>query len=367
MSVPFVDLARIHDLLEDEFVRRFRALLKENAYIDGSEVVSLENEFAEVAGTKHAIGLSSGYDALLVGLRAIGIGQGDRVVLPAMTFVATLEAVIHAGAEPVIVDVTPSGLLDLELARDELERARCVIPVHLYGMMVPPAELDEIRSRYDLFILEDAAQAHGAEMGGRVAGSVGLAAAFSFYPTKPLGALGDAGALCSDSEEVMDIARALRVHGQREKNVHHYDGYTARLDNIQAAMLRIKLRHLRGWNAARIEVARSYMEQLSSIPSLRLQGGPIDGSHVYHLFVVLTRKREKLASALQQARIGFGYHYPVPLHQITCYKRYSWYGRSFPNAEEFADCGLSLPIFAGMTTEEVLEVCRVVKEALGDD
>lgn len=365
MRVPFLDLGRVHAPLADAFTSAFRDIVDRSAFVNGPEVRAFEREFATWVGSRHALGCSSGLDAEVIMLRAAGLQPGDRVIVPAMTFIATTEAVTAAGAEPVLVDVDQHGLLDLAQADEAAARsgARAILPVHLFGHMIAPEPLRALAERHGMLLFEDACQAHGAERDGRRAGTLGAASAFSFYPGKNLGALGDGGALCTDSEELLAIATALREHGQTAKYFHTYEGYTARLDTVQAACLALKLPLLDDWNRQRIAAARAYAERLDGMPGLALQARTFDGSHVYHLFVVLSEKRDALASTLKEREIGFGMHYPIPIHRLACYAGHRWAAGDYPMAERYAMRGLSLPVFPGITSEEIDAVCAAVREA----
>lgn len=363
MNVPFLDLGRIHAPLAESFAASFRDIVARSGFVNGPEVRAFESEFATWVGSRHALGCSSGLDAEVIMLRAAGLRPGDRVIVPAMTFIATVEAVTLAGCEPVLVDVDGNGLIDLDAADAAAARtgAKAILPVHLFGQMVDPARLDAVAARHGLLVFEDACQAHGAVRDGRRAGTLGIASAFSFYPGKNLGALGDAGALCTDSEELLRVATALREHGQTAKYYHEYEGLTARLDTIQAAFLSHKLPHLDEWNRQRIAAATRYATGLAGTPRLTLQADARDGSHVYHLFVVLTEDRDALAVALKAHGIGFGMHYPIAIHQLPCYADRPWAAGEFPVSERYARQGVSLPIFPGIRDEEIDRVIEVVR------
>ena len=348
-NVVFNDLSRIHLPLENEFKTVLESIIKNNSFINGKEVEMFEEAYARWIGVEHCVGTSSGFMASVIALQCLSQENRRKVILPAMTFVATLEAIIHAGLEPELVDVTKEGLLDLDQVEDILKRSEPMIvcPVHLYGKMVEPGSLDFLRSKYDSIIFEDACQAHGAQTNGRKAGSVGEASVFSFYPGKNLGALGDAGALCTNSKNIMKQARALREHGQVEKNHYHYCGYTARLDTLQAGFLNIKMRYINEWTDQRVSAAKYYIARLEDMEDIEFQSIVLDGSHVYHLFVIKLSKREALIKRFQISKIQYGLHYPVAIHQMECYRSYHWSQKEFPLAEKYASQGISLPIFPG--------------------
>lgn len=364
--VPFVDMKRMHEPLRAAMESRFADILNRSAFVNGPEVKAFEESFAKWVGTKHCVGLSSGLDAEVIGLRCMGVKPGDKIIAPAMTFIATLEAITAVDAVPVLVDVDAKGLMDLNQAETALKAgARYMLPVHLFGELVDPKALRALADKYGAKIFEDACQAHGARKDGHTAGNIGHASAFSFYPGKNLGALGDGGALNFNDDSMIPMAKALREHGQTKKYYHEYEGYTARLDNLQAALLSVKLPRMDEWTQSRIRAAGRYVEKLQGLKSARLQSTALDGSHVYHLMVLVTPKREELSRAFEAAKIGFGYHYPFAIHQLPCYANREWAKGSFPNSEMYASQGVSMPIFPGMTDAEVDEVCSVVRSVCG--
>jgi dTDP-4-amino-4,6-dideoxygalactose transaminase len=349
-----------------EFEAAFRSIVARSAFVNGMEIADFEKEFAKWVGVDFCASMSSGADAAIIALRSAGVTEGDRVIVPAMTFIATVEAVSWAGATPVLVDVDESGLLDLDLAEKELsDGAKFIMPVHLFGELVDPVRLRMLATNYGATIIEDACQAHGAMKSGIQAGCIGHAAAFSFYPAKNLGALGDGGALCTNDEKIFCMAKALREHGQTAQNVFAYEGYTARLDTLQAAFLNIKLPHLARYNAQRRAVATSYIEALTDVPGLKLQSTNVHSGHVYHLFVVLSQKRNILIEAFKNRNIGFGIHYPVAINHLPCYKDKEWAARKFPQALRFATQGISLPIFPGIHATEIAAVIDTMRAVHG--
>jgi len=364
MNVPFLDLQRVHEPLANEFVDSFRSILQRSAFSSGKEIQEFEAAFAEFVGTKYCLGTCSGLSALMIGLRTAGVKPGDKIIAPTLTFVATLEAIRYISATPVLVDVDSHGSLDLKTTEEYLKQGvKFILPVHLYGMLADPIKLVNLAKKYNAVVIEDACQAHGAKNENIAAGTIGKVSAFSFYPGKNLGALGDAGALCTDDENVFKMAKALREHGQLEKYHHTYEGYTARLDNIQAAFLLKKLPHLKKWTEERISAAKTYYELLQDA-DIAFQSNDFSGSHVFHLFVVVTKQREKLISAFKSANIGFGLHYPQPMHKLECYQNQDWVKGEYPNAERFSKEAISLPIFPGITRTEIVYVCDVIKKTL---
>jgi dTDP-4-amino-4,6-dideoxygalactose transaminase len=358
VAVPFLDLRTVHDDLADAILQDFAALIETGAFRNGPAVAEFERAFAEFCGQPHCVGLSSGLDALRLGLIAAGLQAGDRVVVPAHTFIATFEAVTQAGGVPLPVDVTESDYnLDPGAAEAAVdERVRFVLPVHLYGQLADMRSLGEIAAKHRLTIIEDACQAHGADRDGLFAGTVGLANAFSFYPGKNLGAMGDAGALVTRSETVAETVRALREHGQTAKYKHELEGWTARLDTIQAIVLLHKLPLLEGWNNERRQVAVLYTEALADIGDLRTPSVPPESHPVWHLYVVRTKRRDELAAFLRTRGIDTGVHYPEPPHLAAPYAHLGYARGSFPIAEALAEEVLSLPIFPGMTEGQIMAV-----------
>ncbi len=328
-------------------------------FILGAEVERFEAAFAAYCGTAHAVGVSSGTEALALALRAAGVRPGDEVIVPAWTFVATAEAVSHIGGRVRFADVDPhSGLLTGELVEQAMTpRTRAVIPVHLHGRTVDLEPIMALAAEHALEVVEDAAQAHGAWVGGRRAGAVGRCGCFSFYPAKNLGAWGDGGAVTTDDPGLAKQLRLLRSHGEQPRYHHRLVGTTARLDALQAAILRIKLRRLEGWNGRRRALAAALSEGLRDT-SVDLPPPPAPtGDHVFHQFVVRTPARDALRDHLERAGIETGVHYPVPLHRCDAYAD----GRSLPGAQALADTALSLPVHPGLADSDVDRVVDAVR------
>jgi dTDP-4-amino-4,6-dideoxygalactose transaminase len=363
-SVPFLDLGLLHRDLKAEIVDEIAELVDTSAFTNGPQVRAFERTFAAYCDTRHAVGLASGLDALRLGLQAAGIERGDEVVVAANTFVATLEAVTQAGGTPVVVDASEDDY-NLDPAAVEAgltERTRFLMPTHLYGQLADMRALGAIAEQRGLAIVEDACQAHGAGRDGIGAGTAGLASAFSFYPGKNLGAFGDAGALVTDDEELAELVRALREHGQRRKYVHDVEGWTARLDTIQAIVLLRKLPLLDRWNGERRTVAAAYAERLRGIGDLRLPPVPDGSEPVWHIYAVRTADPDALAGFLSERGIGTGRHYPDPVHLSPAYDWLGYERGRFPVAEALAAEVLSLPMFPGMTEPQV----EAVVGAIGD-
>ena len=359
--MPFIDLSRAQAELVDEILQDLEALLESGSFVNGSAVAEFEAAFASFCGVRTCVGTSSGLDALRIALLALELGPGDEVIVPAQTFVATIEAVTQARAHPVLVDVSPVDLcidpVAVEAAVTSYTRA--VVPVHLYGQMADVRALAALAA-LGIDVIEDACQAHGASRDGIVAGSAGRAAAFSFYPAKNLGAIGDAGALVMSDPELEARARALREHGQRHKYEHELEGYTARLDTIQALVLLRKLPLLEEWNGQRRHAAELYLEALAGVGDLLLPHVPAGSEPVWHLFAVRTGHPEDLADHLRAAGIETGRHYPTPVHLTQAYAQLGYAAGSFPIAEELARTCLSLPIFPGITEGEIEAVVDAV-------
>jgi len=362
-GVPFLDLRPSHDPVVAAILEDVAALIESNAYINGPAVAQFEREFADFCGSPYSVGLASGLDALRLALLAAELEPGDEVIVPAQTFVATLEAVTQAGGRPVIVDVRDDDYtLDVEAAEAAVGgRTRAVLPVHLYGQMADMRSLADLSERHGLFLLEDACQAHGATRDGLGSGTVGHAGAFSFYPGKNLGAMGDAGALVTADDALATRVRALREHGQTRKYEHEWEGYTARLDTIQAAVLLRKLPLLAGWNESRRSAAQLYSDALADVGDLTLPAVAPRSEPVWHLYVVRTADPSALADALAARGIGTGRHYPQPVHLATAYAALGYAAGDFAVAERLAHESLSLPIFPGITDAQVELVADAVR------
>lgn len=365
--VPFVDLAAQYAAVADEIETVVSRVLRGTEYILGQEVDLFEQEFAAYCDAGHAVGVDSGTSALEFALRAYGIGTGDEVVTAAHSFVASAFAVSDAGATPILVDVDPrTSTIAVERIEAAITaRTKAIIPVHLYGH---PADMDpilEIARRHGLVVIEDACQAHGARYKGRRVGGLGHAAAFSFYPAKNLGAYGDGGTLVTNDARVADAARMLRNYGQREKYHHVLRGYNRRLDTLQAAVLRVKLNRLDGWNAARSEHAERYQALLAG-SSVGLPVPSPDVEPVWHLYVIRARDRAALKTWLADRDISAGIHYPVPIHLQPAYRDLGYKPGDFPAAERVCDEALSLPMYAELTPRLVEYVASAVREFDGE-
>ena len=362
LPVPFVDLNRLNEPIRAEFLEAVAGLLDSGAFVNGPAVGSFEHAFASYCQTADAVGVASGLDALRLALLAGGIEAGDEVIVPAQTFVATLEAVTQAGGTPVPAEISSLDYnLDPEAAEAAVSpRTRFLLPVHLYGQMADMQSLRSLADKAQLAIVEDACQAHGAERDGLRAGAAGLAGAFSFYPAKNLGAMGDAGALTTDDAAVAESVRALREHGQRRKYHHDLEGYTARLDTIQAIVLELKLRLLDGWNEERRAAARFLAEALDGVGDLVPPEIASGSAPVWHLYVVRTADPEALAGFLRERGIATGRHYPEPVHLAPAYAHLGYSAGAFPIAEQVAREGLSLPMFPGISEAQLTAVADAI-------
>lgn len=374
-GVPFVDLQFIHQPIQAEIEDAVRTVLQRGDFILGQAVREFESAFAAACGVSHGVGVACGTDAIALGLQACGIGMGDEVLVPANTFIATLIGVIHSGATPVLVDCEPhTALIDLVAAERAITpRTKAIVPVHLYGQMVSPRALLDFADTYKLTIFEDAAQAHRAEREGFTAGSVGKAAAFSFYPSKNLGAAGNGGIVVTDDEAVAQKLRSLRNYGAPQKYFHHDLGTNSRLDTIQAAILNVKLPHLNSWNRLRSQAARAYDTLLQPLTSQGIK--PLDNQtgsgHVYHLYVICIDRsspfdRSGIAEALATQGIETGIHYPLPCHLQPAYKYLGYQAGDFPHAEWLCDRILSLPMYPGLTSSQIDRVVEVLSFTLNN-
>jgi dTDP-4-amino-4,6-dideoxygalactose transaminase len=361
-AVPFLDLRRLHETIGDELRQALDETIETSGFIGGTSVDDFEQAFAAAHGLRGAVGCGSGTDALALALRALGVGEGAEVIVPSMTFVATAEAVVHAGATPVVVDVDATTLLlDPEaVERARTPRTRAVVPVHLYGHVAPLEQLARYREA-GLLVVEDAAQAHLATDRGASVGSASDVSCFSFYPGKNLGALGDAGLIASDDDDVLAAARRLRDHGSTTKYVHEELGWCSRLDGLQARFLSVKLRHLADWTAARRAVADRYRADLADVDGVTLV--PWGDGAVHHLLVVRIPdgRRDSVRATLDAAGIGTGIHYPIPLSQQPWLRDAA---APAPASEAAAGEILSLPMDPLLTTADVDLVCERLAAAV---
>lgn len=357
--IDLIDLGRQHRAIAAELDAAIDRCRRRSSFTLGEDVESFEAEFAAFCGTRYAVGVNSGTDALHFALRAVGVGEGDEVITAVNTFTATAEAILMCGARPVFVDVDPAtALLDLAAVEAAIgDKTKAVVPVHLYGQLADMEGIAAIVRSRGIKVVEDACQAHGAMSNGRRAGAFGDAGCFSFYPSKNLGGMGDGGIVVTGDAGIADLVRALRCHGEDSERNHILAGYCSRLHGLQAAVLRVKLGHLDEWNACRREAARWYDDALAGTSPKGRLGARFDDGHVYHLYVVRTEDRDQVQKRLAEQGIGTGVHYRAPLHLEPAYQHLGLGTGEFPVAEELAREILSLPMHPHLTRPEVEEVC----------
>ena len=363
MKVPFVDLQLVNTALESELVDVFTRVLRSSSFVLGAEVAAFEQAFATYVGTSHCVAVSNGTAALQLALAALGIGPGDEVVTVAHTFIATAEAISAVGARPVFVDIDPvfytmdPALLEAAIT----PHTRAIIPVHLYGQTADMDAIQKVADAHGIPVIEDACQAHGAEYKGQMAGSIGTAGCFSFYPGKNLGACGEGGAITTNDPELAQRLRMWRDHGSTQKYVHQFPGLNMRMEGVQGGILALKLKHLDDWNAQRRRLAKEYDSVLRS-DRVVLPKERADAKHVYHLYVIQTPDRDSLRQRLQSAGVETGLHYPVPLHLQQAYASLGYRRGSFPVTEHVASSIVSLPMYPGMSLEAASYVAEELLE-----
>jgi dTDP-4-amino-4,6-dideoxygalactose transaminase len=374
IKVPFVDLTWQNQPLQAKITEAIQTVIDRGDFVLGQALAEFETAFAQACGVEYAVGVASGTAALALALQAYGIGAGDEVLVPANTFVATLMGVIQAGAKPILVDChLDTALIDLAAAAQRITpNTRAILPVHLYGQMVSPQQLQDFARSYNLIIFEDAAQAHLASREGYRAGSVGVAAGFSFYPSKNLGAFGNGGMLVSNDPEISQKARSLRNYGAPSKYFHTDIGTNSRLDSIQAAILNIKLPHLESWNRSRQRAARQYDRLLAPLADQGIL--PVrdetETGHVYHLYVIRILahcpvERQQLQEQLTAVGIQTGIHYPIPCHLQPAYRYLGYQQGDFPNAEILCEEIVSLPMYPGISEEQIEMVVEQITAIIG--
>ena len=363
MQINFVDLNKQYSLIKPEIDDAIQRVIKSSSFIGGEEVSAFEEEFAQYCDAHYCAGVNSGTDALKFICMALGIKEGDEVILPVNTFIATALGVSSMGAKPVFVDCE-DGTYNIDVKKIEekiTSRTKAIIAVHLYGQ---PAEMDSIISiaqKHKLYVIEDACQAHGAFYKDRRVGTFGIASAFSFYPGKNLGAYGDGGAVITNDADMTEKIKKLREYGQEKKYVHTERGTNSRLDGLQAAILRVKLRHLDGWNEKRRNVAACYYDNLKDL-QIKLPITMADRNHVYHLFVIETDNRDELLQYMSQKEIFCGIHYPIPLHLQGAYRELGYKEGDFPVSERSASRILSLPVYPELKKEEIRYIKNTINE-----
>lgn len=362
-AIPFVDLKLQYRSIESEVDAAIKEVISGCNFILGKQLHEFEQAFAQFIGVRHAIGASSGLDALRLSLMALDIGTGDEVILPVNTYIATALAVSAVGAKPVLIDCDPETYnIDVKSIESKITSStRAIIPVHLAGQSADMDPISEISGRNGLHVIEDAAQAHGTLYKGRPCGSMGIVGCFSFYPGKNLGAYGDGGMVTTNDINLAERIRQLRNYGQREKYEHVVKGLNARLDTLHASILHVKLRHLTGWNHARAQHAEKYINLLSGLGDLAFQKRMPYSTHIYHLFIIETDKRDPLQMHLTAAGIQTGIHYPKPIHLQQAYADLGYQMGDFPQAEKLAKRILSLPMFSEMSDDQIERVSREIR------
>lgn len=365
--IPLVDLKANYLSIEKEVQDAFKRVFDNTSFILGPEVTEFEKEYAAFVGAKHCVGVANGTDALELAVLAVGLAKGDAVLVPANTFIASALGVARAGCEPVLVDCDDDSLIDLASCERALsKRVKAIMPVHLFGQCAPMEKVDALAKAHGLLVIEDAAQAQGAKRNGTTAGAFGLAAGTSFYPGKNLGAFGDAGAVTTSDDAVAKKIRALRNYGSEVKYFHPETGFNSRLDSLQAAVLRVKLRHLAKWNEQRRAAAARYHAMLKGVPDVVLPAAVAGNEHIWHLYAVRVpaARRDAVMKAMQAAGIGVGLHYPVPIHLQGAFKQLGHKAGDFPKAERIAAEMISLPLYPELSSAQQEQVVDALVKAL---
>jgi dTDP-4-amino-4,6-dideoxygalactose transaminase len=366
MNIPLIDLVAQYRTIQPEIDAAIRQVMQAGTFILGPNVAGLEREVADYLGVKHGVGVASGTDALVLALRALGIGPGDEVIVPAYTFFATAEAVMLVGATPVFVDIEPlTYCLDVQQVITRItSRTKAVIPVHLYGHPADMRPLLELAEAYGVKVIEDNAQAFGAEYDGRKTGSLGDVGCLSFFPSKNLGAYGDGGMIVTNDDRMAEQVRMLRTHGWRKKYYPVMTGYNSRLDEMQAAILRVKLRYVDQWNDRRRDLANRYRERLSDL-GLTVPYEAPGAKHVYHLYIIRVKERDRTQRALQEAGVASAVYYPQPLHLTEACRYLGYQEGSFPVAEQASRDTLAIPLYPEMCEEHLDAVVAALAHPVG--
>ena len=365
--INFVDLKRQYEEIKTEVDSAVKRVISSSQFILGEECRKFEEEFAQFIGVKYAVGVGNGLSALELGMRALGIGEGDEVITPANSYIASTSAIFFTGAKPVLVDCLEDTFnIDIRKAEKLItKKTKAIMPVHLYGQIADMSSILKLARKYKLYIIEDACQAHGALLKNKSAGSFGDIAAFSFYPGKNLGAYGDGGMVVTNKKSIAEKIRILSNYGQKEKYNHLLLGWNSRLDNIQAAILRVKLRKLMEWNNKRLKNAKLYNKYLQNTPVITPEIFP-NYKHIFHLYVIKSRKRNKLAKYLSSKGISTVIHYPLPIHLQPASKYLGYKKGDFPITEKLASQILSLPMFPELTQSEIKYICEQIKSFYSD-
>jgi dTDP-4-amino-4,6-dideoxygalactose transaminase len=364
MQVPFLDLKANYNSVKEEVHKALENVFENTAYILGPSVTNFENAFAEAHQVKYCLGTGSGTDGNHLATWGLNIGFGDEIIMPANTFIATAWGATLCGATPVFVDCEDDSYnIDPKKVEAAITpKTKAIIAVHLYGQPADMDSLKEIAQKHNLFLIEDAAQAHLAEYKGKKVGNFGITTSFSFYPGKNLGAYGEGGAVVTNNQEVFEYIKKLREHGQLKKYHHQTLGHNYRMEGIQGAVLGVKLNHLEKWTEARRKAAKTYRENLRDVKEITLPVEKDYAKHVYHLFVIQSEKRNELQDFLNQKGIATGLHYPIPLHLQECFKGLGYKKGDFPVSEKLGNNCLSLPMFPELTKEQILFVTNAIKE-----
>lgn len=362
-KIPFLSFEGLHNPIKGELREAFNSVLDSNWFVLGEQVELFEKEYASWNCVNHCIGVSNGLDALTLSLKALNIGQDDEVIVPSNTYIATALAVSHVGAKPVFVEprIETANINPKLIEASITNRTKAIMPVHLYGQACEMEAIMDIANKHNLFVIEDNAQAHGATYNGRKTGSWGHINATSFYPGKNLGALGDGGAITTDDDELAHKVRVLRNYGSQEKYKNEVLGYNNRLDELQAAFLRVKLKKLDEWTKERNIIADTYIEGLKDVSGIEIFGLADGATSAHHLFVIKAKDRKGLQTKLSEAGVGTLIHYPIPPHLQECYKHLGYNAGDFPIAEKLANEVLSLPLFIGIKNHQIIKVIESIK------
>jgi len=382
LKVPFVDLKLQHRRIKDEIMHLVEEVIDNTQFVGGQKVSLFEETFSRYCGTRYAVGVNSGTDALRFALLASGLKPGDEVITTLNTFIATTEAISQAGGKIIFVDINESNAsIDIELLENEIKNrinnghpVKAIVPVHLYGFVSDMDAILNIARKYNLIVIEDACQAHGAQYIGnndslknKKAGSMGLAGCFSFYPGKNLGSCGEGGAVTTNDDNLAKTIKMIRDHGQSQKYYHDMEGYNGRLHAIQAGILTIKLKYLDEWNDKRRHHAEFYDRHFANIPEVNVVKDPPWSKGVYHLYIIKVKNRDRLQKWLNEKEIGTGLHYPVPLHLQKAYQHLGYKEGDFPISENHAKQILSLPMFPELTEEQIFYVVTMIKDFIKDN
>ncbi|MCR5736913.1 MAG: DegT/DnrJ/EryC1/StrS family aminotransferase [Eubacterium sp.] len=363
--VDFVKLQRIYEMYSSEFEEAVLRTMRSGWYIMGKELTEFEDAFAKYLNTNYCIGVNSGLDALTLAIRALGIGEGDEVIVPSNTYIASILCVTENGATPIFVEPDEFFCIDAEKIEEKItNKTKAIIPVHFYGQACDMDKIMRVAEKYNLFVIEDCAQAHGTKYNGQLIGTFGTVGCFSFYPTKPMGALGDSGAIVTNDSKLADIVKKLRNYGSGVKYVNELEGKNSRMDEVQAAALKVALKHLDEGNEYRRNIAQRYLSEIVN-PLIKLPKTNKKSTHVYHVFAITTEKRDELQAYLLEQGIKTLIHYPIPPHLQECYSYLGFSNGDFPIAEKYANQELSLPIYMGMPKEDVDKVISEINSFQG--